>query len=268
MKYIRLTFGYLSIKKWLVFLLLALVPAISFIFYSSELPLIKILTNYNNLEFSSFNEIINILFGRMNWLVFSLLILVDAILLSFMIGTIDRDMRLGDFKLQHFKGRVNFNIITSLTLLISITVIFYIYKILVTSLFLLWIKINTPIGLLIVLFILSAMLLFLLLMLIFTIFFLAPPLIVSGGRRITVALSESILYVRDKIVSIFFALLFPTIIKFIITQILSLMGVTITIIFEILFNMFFTVYIAVLMFATYYDILDIDRMDKKNKIKW
>jgi hypothetical protein len=101
-----------------------------------------------------------------------------------------------------------------------------------------------------------------------SLFILCAPTSVNTGLRINKAISQSLYNIKGNILKIFLALLFPNLLRTLVLQFFSLINIPVTIIIEIIINMFMVVYLLVLMFVAYYDILDYKREDLNKNIKW
>lgn len=269
MRYIKLTFQYLRIKKLLVYLLLAVLPAIAFVLLGSKYSLTHIIARPDEIEFKNFSDILNVYFGRLNagyiWALIFLTI-ICAIFLAFLIGTMDRDMRIGDFRLQNFGRRVNYNFFISLLSIYFVGIIIILYKIVSGAFYLLWIKV-LPSVLIPYSFIITSTVLFILMTIFFVLFALTPIIMVNGGQRLLYCIGQSIVNGRDHLGQLLFAVLFPIFIKFIFVQLLSFHSY-LSIVFEIVLNALIIVYVITLIFVAFYDINDLDRKDLKAKVRW
>jgi hypothetical protein len=99
-------------------------------------------------------------------------------------------------------------------------------------------------------------------------FILCAPTSVNTGLRINKAISQALYNIKGNIFNVFLALLFPILLKSLLLQFFSLINISFKEIVEILINMFMIIYILVLMFVSYYDILDYKREDLNKNIKW
>lgn len=268
MKYVKLSFEYLKLKKLYIYFLFALIPSVLFVIISPELTISRLLIELNKNITLTTPQIFNLIFGNVKFLIGIFGIIIATVMVAFMMGIIDRDMKIGDFRIQNFAKRVNYNFVIAFLCMLFVIVVVAIYKSLCSLIVLLWIRTITNIVLMNILIVLSFCLLYFFIMLFIATFALVPPTIVISGQRWSFAVSQSVRSMKGKVFKLLIALLIPVILKSLLLQLFALMGPVGVIVGRIILNAFLLIYFITIIFVAYYDIMDIDRADQKNKIKW
>lgn len=262
MKYVKMTFKYFTIKKFLKLFLIALIPALAITSISSISSLSDFLVNYAGIDLSSFASIYNSVsdfkFSR-----FPLYILVVAVFImgiAEIYGAVERDMRVGDFTLRGFFRRVNNN-----GVVLGMTIIFLILSVLLmgvasSALFFLW-AVIVPGFVAHMLSILVTIVFFSLLLVLWANFFLMAPTMLITGQSVFDSVRSSIKFTQIIFFKLIFAFLVPILPAFVLIYLERGLGLNIAFILDILIKAFFIVYYVVLMLVIHYDLTGLARED-------
>lgn len=269
MKYIKLAFQYMFSKHFWKLMLFTLLPSILLSLISQFNSTIKMFIKFFDMEYHDFKTLHHILMDtksvNFEWWYYPtifLILLLMSVLLSVMIGTMQRHMRTGKFQITNILKRVNENVIPSFLTLISIFGLIFLFGIsvsLVTSLWFTITKNNIATFVLSLIFMICA---FVFLIVVVALFSMTTPDIVCTGKRIRDAISLSIRTVGSKLWSICVAFTLPLLLLFLIQIGISFADVRILqFIADFLMMVFIGSYYPVLVFVTYYDLFDRDRED-------
>ncbi len=269
MKYIKLAFQYMFNKHFWKLLLFSIVPSILLSLISQFNSTIKLFIRFFDMEYYDFKSLHRNLMdtGSINfeWWYYPaifLILVILSILLSIMIGTMQRHMRTGKFQITNIFKRINENVIPSFLTLIAIFVFIFIFGVSVSFVTSLWFTItknNIATFVLSLIFMICA---FVFLIVVIALFSMTTPDIVCTGKKIRDAISLSIRTVGSKLVSICFSFALPLLFLFLIQIGISFANIRILqFIADTLMMIFICSYYPVLVFVTYYDLFDRDRED-------
>jgi len=262
MKFVKMTFQYFTLKKFLQLVLAAAIPSIALALISTVSSISDFLINYYEMDFSSFVTIFNSVsefrFDRIGFYI--ICIVVFIIFLTEVFGAVERDMRVGDFTLRGFFRRLNNNAFAvSLTVLILMLSIL-IMGVLSAAFFLLWSVLFFGIASHI-LSMVTSVVLFALLVICWVNFFLLVPNMIITGQSAFASMRESIRHTQGIVINLIFAIILPLIPMFIVVYAERLLNLNIEIIIDIIVNDLLIVYYVVLMLVVQYDVTGLSRED-------
>ena len=269
MKYIKLTFQYMTNKHFWKLMLFALVPSILISLVSTFNSTIKLFIGFfdiTDFDFKSIHHLINDgSFLKNDWwyylAMFAIMVLLSLIL-SVFIGTMQRHMRTGKFQITNIFKRVNENFVPSFLSLLSIYILLFMYGIAVSLVTSIWFSItknNIATFILSLIFMIFA---FVIMVFIISLFSMTTPNIVCTGQKIRDSISISIRTVGSKLIPLSLAFVLPLIPLFGIQIGISFANIRILqYITDTLMMMFICCYYPVLIFVSYYDLFDRDRED-------
>lgn len=269
MKYIKLTFQYMGNKHFWKLLLFTVIPSILLSIISHFNSTIKMFIKFFDMDYYNFTTLHRYIMDTKSinfvwWYypaIFAILILM-SILLSIMIGTMQRHMRTGKFQITNIFKRINENVIPSFLTLLAIFIFIFLFGVSVSLVTSLWFTITKNNIATFVLSLVFMILAFVFLIIVIALFSMTTPDIVCTGKRIRDAVSLSIRTVGSKLFSICVAFTLPLLLLFLIQIGISFADIRILqFIADTLMMIFICSYYPVLVFVTYYDLFDRDRED-------
>lgn len=262
MKFVKMTIQYFTPKKFIKLILVALVPAILLACISTMSTISDFLINYKRMDLSSFNAIIRKVseFRFREIPIYIIVVAIFIIGLSVIIGTVERDMRVGDFKLKNFFRRVNNNAFA-----VGLTVLFFMGSILIMGIlaaafFFLWSFIKSQI-IAHILSIATAIVLFILLLICWVNFLLIIPTMIITGQSTINCIRDSIRHTQGIFRQLIISISMPLLPTFLLIYTERALGLNIEFILDVIINALLIVYYCVLMLIVFYEITGLLRED-------
>lgn len=263
MKYVKLTLQYMGGKSFWKLALITLLPSFIFALFASFSKIAHFFINFFEQDLMSFKKIYsNLTDLNLPYTLFIIAsLVVFSIIISIIIGTLQRHMRTGKFAIKNIFKRINENFLPSIFTLILLYALIYFFGLSISLIISFWISVT---GSKIATLILSAFFTFVLFLLFsycIALFSLICPFMVATGANIFSAASASIRSARNHIKPILFAFILPLILLF-----LQYIGVLINIwiiqlLIDTIFVSFLLCYYPVLAFVIFYDTEELDRED-------
>lgn len=263
MKFVRMTLNYFTLRKFLQLALVAAVPSIMLATTLTTSSISDFLINYHSMDLSSFGAIFNRVsdfrFSHITYYIVVIFIFVAG--LSAMFGTVERDMRVGDFTLRGFFRRMNNNFfavgLTAVLLMASILIMGVISAVL----FFLWAFVAGGGLLSQFLSMLTALILFSLLILSWVNFLLLIPTMIITGQSTYRCMRDSIKHTQGIFMQLVMAITAPLFPVFLMIYVERAFGINIEFIVDVIINILLIVYYVVLMLVVHYEVTGLSRED-------
>lgn len=268
MRYAKLTLQYFK-KHWLSLLAYSVLPAILLTFTAIPTNVFKFFINFTQNDNSTFLSIFNQI-TQLSWGSFFIHIAVTvfcAIFIAAMTGTIERDMRLGDFSNSNFFKKVNQSFISCFIVLLSYYFFMELFGILTTSFLLLWCRVADG-TVALVLSAITVVILVVILCVVYIYFILWYPVMVVTGYKVSNSLSESIRYVKGHFWNLVLSIGIFLLPLFIFAFIGAYFNLRYLFLLNIAAYSFLIAYIPCLVFVAYFDISGTTREDLNKKPFW
>ncbi len=264
MKYVKLAFQYMKHKKFWLLALFSVVPSIAISFFSSFSSTIALFINFFDRKSYSFADVYSSI-SELRWTSFIVLVfivIVLALLLSIIIGTIQRHMRTGCFAITNVFKRINENFFASFISLVAVFLFITLYGLIISCVISAWYFITRNQIATFVLSLIFVIAFFVIFMIMLTLLSLTCPNMVCTGQKLWDSVSISIKAVRPKLFQLLVAFTLPLLLFFAVQVGIIFADIrTLQIILDSIMMIFISCYYPVIIFAAYYDIFEKDRED-------
>lgn len=264
MKYVKLAFQYMKHKKFWLLALFSVVPSIAISFFSSFSSTIALFINFFDRESYSFGDVYKSIseLRLTSFIVLIFIVIVLALLLSIIIGTIQRHMRTGCFAITNVFKRINENFFPSFISLVAVFLFITLYGLIISCVISAWYFITRNQIATFVLSLIFVLAFFVIFMIMLTLLSLTCPNMVCTGQKLWDSVSISIKAVRPKLFQLLLAFTLPLLLFFTVQIGIIFAGIrTLQIILDSIMMIFISCYYPVIIFVAYYDIFEKDRED-------
>lgn len=270
MKFIKLTLEYLR-RNWLYVLILSLVPGILLAIFTNPTSVLNLLVKIaNDPDKEMFITIISTV-SEIRWwriLIFVPVLPICAVFVSALAGYESKHMRLGIININGFFRRVNNNIVNVIIIMLMFVILMQVFALLFSAITFLWVKVCSSVVACVVLSSITAVILMILCLFFVTIFVPLLPIMSITGLSVGKAMAESVKAVRGNIFKLFFAVCIPLIPIYLVLGLLGAYEVPYRKLVTCVMYTLMIMYYFTLMYCSYFSLLDIDREDLRNDIKY
>ena len=263
MKFVKMTLNYFTFKKFLGLMLVAAIPSFLLASVSTMSSISDFIINYDEKNLTNFITIFQSVseFRFNNILMYILVIIVFVIGLTELFGTVERDMRVGNFTLRGFFRRLNNNAfsVSLITVFFMLSILFM--GIIAAALFLLWAVIISNVLIAHILSMITAIILSALLFICWVNFILIVPTMIITGQSTIQSTRDSIRHTDGIFKSLFTAIIVPLFPMFFFVYLEKALSLNISFILDIIINDLLIVYYVVLMLVTHYEVSGLSRED-------
>lgn len=265
MKYVKLTFQYLTKKHFLKLLLCVLLPAIVLAFLKSFSKTAAYIVNFYSQSGSSFSDVF-ISSTRFDWIGLAkgvATVLLISLVGAFLVGTITRHIRTGKLDVSKILTRINENFFQVLITVFALAIGLVLFGLINSAFITLWLKVCARKVVALVLSLLTNAILFFIAIVTISSFSLWTPIMAMTGQPIFTSLATSIRETRShSFFSFFIGVLLPLVPAFLIVYLVSLSKVFWVILLgDILFYIIILLYYPVFVVVSYCDVFGLDRED-------
>lgn len=262
MKFVRMTLNYLTLRKFLQLALVAVIPSLVLAAVSTMSSISDFLVNYFDMDLSSYTSIYYKVseFRFNNIPLYIVAIAIFVVGLTEIFGTVERDMRVGNFTLKGFFKRVNNNAYA-----VGLTVVLFMLSILLmgivtTAFFLLWSVVASSIVAHI-LSLITTVIIFSFMIISWVNFLLLIPTMMITGQRTLACIRDSIRHTQGIYIQLIIAIIVPVFPMFLLVYLERSLDLNMAFFVDVIINILLIVYYVVLMLVIHYDITGLSRED-------